>query len=209
MQNQKIKINFKDLDFYICEKPLKRVIEHELQWFKKHQQFSWISYQKARIDYLKKSKHSYSARLFLESYRPKIALFPGSFNPFHAGHLNILKKAEQTFDKIIIAVGQNTQKSNTKQRFKLPRDLSSYEIIHYSGLLTDCIRSVHYPVTVIRGLRNTQDFEFENMQLRYLQDTMPEVNIVYFIPDREFLHISSSGIRSLQSIKKHQRYLLP
>ena len=199
MQNQKIKINFKDLDFYINEKPLKSVIEHELQWFKKYQQFSWIPYQKARIDYLKKGK----------SYRPKIALFPGSFNPFHAGHLNILKKAEQTFDKIIIAVGQNTQKSNTKQRFKLPRNLSSYEIIHYSGLLTDCIRSVHYPVTVIRGLRNTQDFEFENMQLRYLQDTMPEVNIVYFIPDREFLHISSSGIRSLQSIKKHQRYLLP
>ena len=162
MQNLKIKINFKDLDFYISEKPLKSVIEHELQWFKKYQQFSWIPYQKARIDYLKKSKHSYSARLFLESYRPKIALFPGSFNPFHAGHLNILKKAEQTFDKIIIAVGQNTQKSNTKQGFKLPRVLSSYEIIHYSGLLTDCIRSVHYPVTVIRGLRNTQDFEFRS-----------------------------------------------
>jgi pantetheine-phosphate adenylyltransferase len=139
----------------------------------------------------------------------KIGLYVGSFNPFHKGHYNILEKSEKIFDKVIIGRGINTEKNN--ETYALPSIVSDREIINYSGLLTDFIKTLPYEnITVIRGLRNSVDLQYEMNQYRYLQDLMPEIQMVSVFCDKEFEHISSSGIRTLTKFgsDKVKDYLL-
>lgn len=130
-----------------------------------------------------------------------IALYPGSFNPFHKGHYDILLKAEKIFGTVVIAKGVNPDKP--KSEYELPKViLRDFPVIEYSGLLTDCIDEYkkiahNNNITVIRGLRNSTDLQYEMTQYRYLQDLMPDIQVVSIFCDKEYEHISSSGIRSL------------
>ena len=136
----------------------------------------------------------------LEVWQPKIAVYPGSFNPMHIGHLNIIEKAEKIFDKVIIVVGENSDKS--QRQYEIPKAiLDSHQVDYYSGLLSDYVASKDYPVTVIRGLRNTTDMQYELNQYRWLQELNANFNMVSIFCDKEFEHISSSAIRSLTKYK--------
>jgi pantetheine-phosphate adenylyltransferase len=130
----------------------------------------------------------------------KLAIYPGSFNPFHKGHYDILTKAERIFDKVIVARGVNLEKGASE--YELPKIISNRTILLYNCLLTDCIQSVakEYGTTpiVIRGLRNSTDLQYEMTQYRYLQDIMPDIQVISIFCDKEYDHISSSGIRTLQ-----------
>lgn len=126
----------------------------------------------------------------------KVGVYAGSFNPFHKGHYNILQKAEKIFDKVIIARGYNPEKKN--DLVALPNIIMDRTVMQYSGLLTDFIKTLPYKnITVIRGLRNSVDLQYEMNQYRYLQDLMPNIQLVSIFCDKEFEHISSSGIRTL------------
>jgi pantetheine-phosphate adenylyltransferase len=133
----------------------------------------------------------------LSVWKPRIAVYPGSFNPFHRGHLRILQKAERMFDKVIVARGFNPDKAGAKI-FDLPKEIQdNYQVDTYFGLLTDYLKTKEYPVTVIRGLRSGMDLHAEITQYRYLQDLMPEIDLVNIFTDTDVEHISSSGIKSL------------
>lgn len=140
----------------------------------------------------------------------KVAIYPGSFNPFHKGHYNILMKAEKIFDKVIIARGINPEKSSSQ--CPLPDIISSKPVLLYGGLLTDFISELvmYDNITVIRGLRNAVDLQYEMNQYRFLQDLMPEIQVVSIFCDKEYEHISSSAIRMLQGYgdDKVKDYLL-
>ncbi len=143
----------------------------------------------------------------------KYGIYPGSFNPFHRGHLNILQKAKDIFDEVIIARGINPEKPPSE--WEIPNEiLSNHQVVHYEGLLTSCIESVNKlydtQVTVIRGLRNSIDLQYEMNQYRYLQDLMPNIKMVSIFCDKEFEHISSSGIRLLKKYgdDKIEKYLI-
>jgi len=126
----------------------------------------------------------------------KVAVYAGSFNPFHKGHYNILQKAEKIFDKVIIARGYNPEKKN--DLVALPNIIMDRAVMQYSGLLTDFIQKLPYEnITLIRGLRNSVDLQYEMNQYRYLQDLMPSIQMVSIFCDKEYEHISSSGIRTL------------
>jgi pantetheine-phosphate adenylyltransferase len=135
---------------------------------------------------------------FLKIWQPKIGVYPGSFNPYHNGHQNILQKAERIFDKVIIAHGINPDK-NTEDWIK-PDVLKYHQVENFSGLLTDFMNGLNYETTLIRGLRNSTDLQFEMTQFQYLQDMKPNINIVNIFCDKEFEHISSSAIRNLNKI---------
>ncbi|MFO0323045.1 MAG: adenylyltransferase/cytidyltransferase family protein [Bacteroidota bacterium] len=138
---------------------------------------------------------------------PRIGLFAGSFNPFHKGHFNVLQKAEELFDKVIVAFGKNLEKN--ERTWKIPKTILNRQLINYNGLLTDYVESLPYEIIIIRGLRNSTDFQYEQNQYRYLQELKPGIKVVNIFCDKEFEHISSSGIRTLEKYDKHQKYLLP
>lgn len=143
-----------------------------------------------------------------------IGIYPGSFNPFHKGHYNILMKAEKIFDRVIVARGVNTEKP--KSDWDMPNQVKNrVEVIDYNGLLTDLVEEVsklnpNDKVTIIRGLRNSVDLQHEMNQYRYFQDLMPTLQMVSIFCDKEFEHISSSGIRVLKPFgwDKVKNYLL-
>lgn len=141
--------------------------------------------------------------------KENIGLYPGSFNPFHLGHYNILQKAESIFDRVVIAYGQNKEKMEDGYVLPTPPEkIKNREIRLYSGLLTDFIYSLPYEITVIRGLRNSTDLQYELTQYRFLQEMMPKIKVVSIFCDKEYEHISSSAIRMLQKYGKGKEYLL-
>lgn len=133
----------------------------------------------------------------------KVGVYAGSFNPWHRGHQNILDKADKIFDKVIIARGYNPEKTN--ELVPLPDSILARENYKYDGLLTDFIQSLPYDnITVIRGLRNSVDLQYEMNVYRYMQDLMPSLQLVSIFCDKEFEHISSSGIRLLSVFGKEK-----
>lgn len=138
----------------------------------------------------------------------KIGIFTGTFNPFTKGHLNILQQAEAIFDEVIVVIGTNPEKDVDEKldRLKtLQHQLPLNKIEQFSGFLVDYIHEKEkrgYDVTIVRGLRNGADLDYEINQLRVMKDQKPDIKIVFIPCDRSFEHISSSMVRSLEKIQK-------
>jgi len=204
---------FCELDLDILNRPLAQLMEYEQQIFKEFQFVDFGIYKAKRIEVLQslntqvRNPDLNALIAYVQHRQPHIAVYPGSFNPFHKGHYNILQKAEQIFDKVIIARGVNAEKAPSTN--DLPATLQYRQIESYSVLLTDFVNNLGYPVTVIRGLRNSTDLQYELNQYRYLQDLSTEpLRIISIFCDREFEHISSTGIRQLQGYGQAGQYLL-
>lgn len=195
------------LDLKNLNSDFKTFMEFENKIFKEYQFVDYSIYLERRIEILNTFNIPKDWIDYVKYRNPKIAIYPGSFNPFHKGHYNILQKAESIFDKVIIARGINVDKDNINL-YDIPDCLNYHQVVNYDSLLTTYIDSLLYEVTVIRGLRNSEDFNYEKTQYRYLQDLDKDIKIVNIICDREFEHISSSGIRYLDKFNKGDNYLL-
>jgi len=196
-----------DLEILNCG-DIKRYMDYEHGIFKEYQWVDLKKYKFVRLEILKRLHASKVLIDYMEAYKPKIGLYAGSFNPFHKGHLNILEKAEKVFDKVIIARGINPEKEKATCEF--PNKIMNRQVEKYDGLITDFIKGLGYPVTLIRGLRDANDLLYESTQISYLKDLMPEVNVIEIICDREFNHISSSAIRNLKKYSETdaERYIV-
>lgn len=206
-------INFSEefikADLAILNGSFDKLIKYEKQIFKEFQFVDYKDYKIKRIEVLKHFNTNGNLNHLIDyvnSVEPSIAVFAGSFNPFHKGHFNVLKKAEKLFDKVIIAFGKNPDK--TIRNWPIPKTIANRQQTEYHGLLTDHIDSFGYDVTVVRGLRNSTDFQYEQNQYRYIQELKPDIKIINIFCDKEFEHISSSGIRTLEKYDKHYNYLL-
>jgi pantetheine-phosphate adenylyltransferase len=195
-----------DTSFFEKKHPLREYIAHEWEQFRLNQQLRFDEYVRQRSDFLRQHQAESSLE-FLQGFSPKIAVFPGSFNPFHKGHYNVLQKAEKIFDKVIVAFGNNPEKDG-QRNWPVPAAIRNRQVEEYSGLLTDFVGTMGEEMVVIRGLRNSTDFQYEQNQYRYIQELMPNIRIVNIFCDKEFEHISSSGIRTLEKYNRHQNYLL-
>lgn len=131
------------------------------------------------------------------------AIFPGSFDPFTIGHAAIIKAAAPLFDEIIIAVGNNSEK---KYLFDLEKRISiisafaatnkKIQIQSYSGLTIDFCNKNNCKY-IIRGLRNTIDFEYEKAIQEANTSMNRSIQTLYFIPDANKNFISSSIVRDI------------
>jgi pantetheine-phosphate adenylyltransferase len=196
-------------DLSILDQPLSKLIEYEHQIFKEFQFVDYKVYQPKRVEILNQLNVNGKLNALIEYVtfrKPSIGVFCGSFNPFHKGHYNVLQKAERIFDKVIISFGKNPDKTN--RTWDIPNSIKNRQLTEYNGLLTDFVASLGYDVVVIKGLRNSTDFQYEQNQYRYIQELMPGIKIINIFCDKEFEHISSSGIRTLEKYNKHQSYLL-
>ena len=127
-----------------------------------------------------------------------IALFPGSFDPFTAGHEAILRRVLPLFDKVVVAVGVNTDKQymfSVEERLALIRrqlaDCPTVEMLSYSGMTVDLCHSLGAKV-IIRGIRTVADFEYEQTiaAVNRLQD--PSIETLLLLADPEHKDISST-----------------
>ena len=134
----------------------------------------------------------------------KVAIFPGSFDPFTKGHEDIVKRSIKLFDKVLIAIGYNAQKQN---RYFDIEEMVGYiekafegedrvEVIVYNEL-TAMIAEKHHAQFLIRGLRNTTDFEYENSISQINRYLNLDLETIFLITAPELAPISSSIIREV------------
>jgi pantetheine-phosphate adenylyltransferase len=134
----------------------------------------------------------------------RIALFPGSFDPFTKGHEDIVLRGLQLFDEIIIAIGYNSQKSTRyfEIDFMLERIQTAFQkypnikVVKFSELTAGFARK-NGARFLLRGLRNTTDFEYENSISQVNRKLYEEMESVFLITTPQLAWISSSIIREV------------
>ena len=133
----------------------------------------------------------------------KIAVFPGSFDPFTLGHESILLRAMDLFDKIIVGIGSNTHKNtffSAEQRLEMLRELFAenpkVEVMYYDDLTTEFCKRVGAKY-MLRGLRTSSDFEYEKVIAQVNQAMLPEVESLFMLTLPEHTAINSSVVREI------------
>jgi pantetheine-phosphate adenylyltransferase len=133
----------------------------------------------------------------------KIAVFPGSFDPFTIGHEAIIRRAINLFDEIIIAVGANTLKKNyysleTRKEMitKIFKDETRVRVDHYEGLTVDYCKKKGAGY-LLRGLRTSADFEFERAIGQVNKSMAPNIESVFLLTVPEHSFINSTIVRDI------------
>ncbi len=133
----------------------------------------------------------------------KTAIFAGSFDPITRGHEDIVLQAMPLFDEIIIAIGVNIDK---KYAFPLEKrikwientfvDYPKVKVVSYQGLTVDFCKKMNANF-IIRGLRNTTDFEYESVIAEANKKLNPEVETIFFLSNPNLRCVSSSVVRDI------------
>lgn len=133
--------------------------------------------------------------------KKRIGLYAGSFNPFHIGHLDVLRQAERLFDEVILGVGINAHKEGSQVRAlaALKHLGLKNQVIAIEGTITSAMKALAMvgDVTLIRGIRNGNDLQGEQLMNSYLRELDSSVAVVYLLPSPNVAHVSSSAIRDL------------
>lgn len=147
----------------------------------------------------------------------RVAVFPGSFDPITLGHYDIVERAIPLFDKIIIAIGQNSQKKymfSLEQRMEFIKNTfaehEKIEVDHFEGLTIDYCRSrgVNF---ILRGLRNPADFEFEKAIAQTNRELTKnnKIETIFLLTSASKSFISSSIVREIINFGGHYELLVP
>lgn len=136
----------------------------------------------------------------------RTAIYPGSFDPLTLGHLNLIERGLHTFDRLIVAIVSNPNKTplfSVEERAEMIKEATKsdprIEIDSFEGLLVDYVASKNTNV-VMRGLRAVQDFEYEFEMAMMNRRLMPELEIVFLMSDDAFFYISSSMVREVAKL---------
>lgn len=212
--NSDLEIKFAKLDTAsLSTTSVKTLLQNEKLLLKEFQFVDYSIYKERRLDFLKNIKAISLTGLwaapiinaYIQATRPQIAIYPGSFDPFHVGHLSVLKEAEKLFDKVIIAVGINPQKkrsiSSSASLSTLENTLPYHQVEYFSTFLHEYAekKAKDADVTIIRGFRSGYDIDAELINLAFMRDMCKDLKVIFIAPQKSFDHVSSSAIRQIQS----------
>lgn len=134
------------------------------------------------------------------------AVYPGTFDPMTLGHADLMRRASQLFDKLILAVAAGYHKKtmfSLEERLDMAKELAggypNVEVIAFSGLLRDFV--VHHGgKVVVRGLRAVSDFEYEFQMAGMNRQLMPDVETVFLTPSDQYQFVSGTFVREIASL---------
>ncbi|MCL2004892.1 MAG: pantetheine-phosphate adenylyltransferase [Planctomycetaceae bacterium] len=143
---------------------------------------------------------------------PPFAVYPGSFDPFTLGHLDVVQRASRVFERLIIGVGINLEKQplfTAEERVELIRlstpHLKNIEIQTYQGLTVKFVQQLGAKI-MIRGVRPITDIPAELTMMMANRRLAPDIETLFMIADGELAHVSSSLIKEIAPIADQQTF---
>ena len=146
---------------------------------------------------------------------PTLAVYPGSFDPLTNGHVDIITRGARLFDRIVVAVLINAEKSplfTIEERLDIARavfkDMPNVEVDTFDGLLVDYVERRHAQV-IVRGLRAVSDFEFEFQMALMNQRLNGRIETIFMMPAEQYTYISSRLIKEVFRLGGRVHGLVP
>jgi len=144
-----------------------------------------------------------------------VAIYPGSFDPLTNGHVDIIQRGSRLFDRIVVGVLLNLDKSplfTVAERVEIAREVFSgytnVEVDTFDGLLVDYARRKHAGV-IVRGLRAISDFEYEMQMALMNRHLNPEVETVFMMPAEPYTYVSSRLVKEVVALGGSVTGLVP
>ncbi len=136
----------------------------------------------------------------------RTVIYPGSFDPFTNGHLDVVERAAKLFDRVIVAVAQNTDKQTLFTQAERKRqiatvldDLPNVEVTEFKGLLVDFAKA-QKAQAIIRGLRAVSDFEFEFQLALMNRKLEEEIETIFMMPREAYTFLSSKLVKEIAQL---------
>jgi pantetheine-phosphate adenylyltransferase len=133
----------------------------------------------------------------------RIAIYPGTFDPITYGHIDVLSRATELFDKIIVAVAASSSKSTlftVNERIRMIKssaaEFSSVEVTSFKGLLVNFAKSKK-AIAIVRGLRAISDFEYEFQMALTNRKIVENVTTVFLMPNEKYTYLNSTLVREI------------
>jgi pantetheine-phosphate adenylyltransferase len=131
------------------------------------------------------------------------AVYPGTFDPLTLGHEDIVRRAADLFSEVVVAVADSRKKQpcfTLSERVEMASEafghVANVQIVGFSGLLADCLRSQNANV-IVRGLRAVSDFEFEFQMAGMNRKLLPGVETLFLTPSDQYMFISATIVREI------------
>ncbi|MGE5300411.1 MAG: pantetheine-phosphate adenylyltransferase [Acidobacteriota bacterium] len=145
----------------------------------------------------------------------KIAIYPGTFDPFTYGHLDLVRRSLRTFDEVIIAVAPSLKKEplfTIEERFAMiensMRGYKRVRIEAFEGLLVDYVRKKK-GIAIIRGLRAVSDFEYELQMALMNRRLNQQIETVFLMPSEEYSFLTATIVKEIASLGGPVKDLVP
>lgn len=129
-------------------------------------------------------------------------LYPGTFNPIHNGHTDLVKRAAKLFDQVVLGIATSPQKSPSELQLRvaLAREalaqIDNIEVRGFNVLTVDFAREIGASV-ILKGIRTVTDFDYEFQMLNMNRALEPDIETVFLAPSEDFSYISSSLVRQI------------
>ena len=151
----------------------------------------------------------------MSSQTPRVAIYPGSFDPLTNGHVDIIERGARIFDAIIVAILANVEKTplfTENERITIIRDVfkahKNVQVEAFSGLLVDYAQ-LKKATVLVRGLRAVSDFEYEFQMALMNRHLAPGLETVFMMPDEKYTYISSRLIKEVFTLGGEITGLVP